>query len=168
LITRENARYANNLDKMQKTFSRFKAELKNGKIPVSPEYIVANWKNPDKDRINELLENNSAAVDVSMKSLNKWQLISNWRRLKLNMTEQEVYRILGEPETLKTEKKKFYGNYGNVSGYGIVSFEACSDLKARLRSWMEPFWPQVEKELYHRSDGSNILTESVESEMSIQ
>jgi outer membrane protein assembly factor BamE (lipoprotein component of BamABCDE complex) len=167
LITRENVRYANNLDKMQKIFSKYEADLENGKTPISPEYIVVNWKNPDKGRINELLENNPAAADISMKSLSKWQLISNWRRLKLNMNEQEVYQILGEPEALKTEKEKFCGTYGNVSGYGIVSFEACPDLKARLRSWIEPLWPQVEKELCRPPDEQNSLTDSGESETSI-
>jgi hypothetical protein len=156
-ISREQSKYYKNLDKMEKLYTKYKNDLKNGKTPISLEYIVADWKQPDEDCINESSDEGLGIGGVSINTVSKWQLVSNWRGLKKNMTEQQVYAILGKPETIETRKGKFSGTYGNVPGYGVISFEACSDLKARLRSWVEPFWPQVEKELCASSNKSNSI-----------
>jgi outer membrane protein assembly factor BamE (lipoprotein component of BamABCDE complex) len=75
----------------------------------------------------------------------KWCLPRNWQQLKINMTVNQVHRLLGPPE------KSEYGKecYGGVSGYGELYFSARSgrNPEERLDSWTEPSWLMVKKSL---------------------
>ena len=71
-----------------------------------------------KARLSRLESVGEASIDVldSSKSFGGWKSISNWRKLTIDMSPNDVQRILGEPERLDGGQVTiwYYKNDGRV------------------------------------------------------
>ena len=120
--------------------------LANGLFPIEPRYIVSDWILPDQNDLAGLLESEEIK-EKRTKPRHKWQMPVKWKSLRLNIKEDEAYTILGPPnETLSEPGKKIY-RYGQITEYGFLTFEECTDSSRRLRYWKEPLWAYVAQEL---------------------
>lgn len=83
--------------------------------------------------------------------LQKWHIEKNWKRLKIDMPEQAVVNILGEPDNKSTNGASTLYAYGKGSLGGNVKFLAgkvASNKSNIISSWKEPFWYLLNKGLY--------------------
>jgi len=117
--------------------------------PRSPVFALKFFNQPDWNRFEDLLPAKQQAKTYANTEIDKWKVPLRWRKLlKINMTPKQVYGVLGEPHTSKTTVEATREQYGHVSGHGQLYFTVRSDSEERLDSWIEPFWPAVEKSLH--------------------
>ena len=95
------------------------------------EIDILKTKVSDLEKRLEKLENNNSN-SKNIKFSVKWKNISNWRRLKTNMSFDEVENLLGVP--LKVDGGEWtYWYYSKKSYEGRVSF-----YNNEVHSWDEP------------------------------
>ncbi len=113
--------------------------------PVRPRYLVHRWTEPDW-KSTDLTKNNTKQQPKKRKRLRKpksWENPLAWKRLMRGMSVRAAERFTGAPERemLSEGTRQWY--YGDVQNCGVLSFQV-----NRLRTWNEPFWPEVNKMLY--------------------
>lgn len=109
-------------------------------------WIVADWKEPEWDKL-------PAAPRVRKpekkpkppRKLERWELPKSWQRLMGRLPLPSIHRSLGEPmyQERRDTTSEITWYYGNVRGCGVVSFR-----DGVLVEWSEPFWPEVERNIY--------------------
>jgi len=128
--------------------SKYKGQVKRLRDrPLSPVFVLSSFNHPDWGRFEELLANKKPGGIKPSGPIDKWKMPLSWRKLRINMKPGQVHALLGEPERIKTSVEGRREYYGDISGHGELYFTARPDLEEYLDSWIEPFWPAVEKEL---------------------
>ena len=121
--------------------------LKEGRNPRLPIFVLRFFNQPDWPQIKHLLTRENACMITAKDAKDKWNLPHKWRKLEINMTVNEVHRLLGQPERSETNVQGRKEYSGDVSGHGELYFSARSNLEECLDSWIEPFWPAIENSL---------------------
>ncbi len=134
------------VEKLEKGYNRRVKKLSDS--PRSPILVLRFFNQPDWERFDDLLAGKELSRVSLEKPIDKWKAPLQWRKLKINMPPKKIHLLLGEPERSETniEGKRTY--YGDVPGHGKLSFRVASDFNEYLDSWIEPFWPVVEKSLH--------------------
>jgi len=140
---------------VKKAYQEYDRRLKNLRHDMrSPVFALRFFNQPDLDRFDELSANIKQTRIKLERQVDRWKKPLMWRKLKIGMTVIQVHALLGEPERSETNVEGRREHYGAVSGHGELYFPAHSDLEEYLDSWIEPFWPAVEKSL-HDENGSD-------------
>ncbi len=145
-------RYGEAVKKIENDYNRRVKKLRHN--PRPPEFALRFFNQPDWNRFGELSADKETSRIKTEKPVHKWKEPKRWRKLKINMSVKQVNAILGELEGSITRVEGTVKCYGDVPGHGELFFPAHSDLEEYLDSWIEPFWPAVEKSLHdeNRSD----------------
>ena len=156
-IEKEKQRHQARIEKLQNENDAKINDLANGLTPREPRYFVAEWKVPDTDNLICFMETDSQKSEkAGIEAKFKWQVPVKWRSLKLNIREEDVFKVLGEPDAKYEENGTLVYCYGKLGEYGVLKFEKCADAINRLRHWKEPLWAHVTGELI----GEKIISEN--------
>ena len=61
--------------------------------------------------------------------------LSNWRKIKVGMKDEDIRKILGEPKTITRMSRSFYvWQYDSIIGTGYIRFD-----DRGVFSWDEPY-----------------------------
>jgi len=133
-------------------YERAVKRLADGYGPRSPVFQLVSFNPPDSQIEYSSIRENACTI-TAQDANDKWHLPRNWRQLKINMTVNQVHRLLGQPEKSEANAQNRKEFYGDVSGYGELCFSARSgrNREERLDSWTEPFWPMVKMSLNTKS-----------------
>ncbi|MFH1614980.1 MAG: hypothetical protein ABIG61_07840 [Planctomycetota bacterium] len=145
------------LKKITERFNKTVRQFTEGHIPRAPVYYLRFANPPDWERL-ETAEDGQIDVFESTDSVDKWQAQKNWKKLKINMTPQQVHAILGLPGKSSAGIPGIAESYGQTPGHGTLFFAAREPLSEKLQSWNEPFWPVVVKENLTAKAGSANVT----------
>jgi hypothetical protein len=144
---KRQARYEGAKREIENRYNTRVKSLKEGRNPRLPIFVLRFFNQPDWSQIEYLLTRENACMITAKDAKDKWDLPHKWRKLKINMTVNEVHRLLGQPERSETNVQGRKEYYGDVSGHGELYFSARSNLEECLDSWIEPFWPAIENSL---------------------
>lgn len=143
LIKRKETRYETYVKRAEDNYNTQVKRLTLA--PRSPVFILKSFNQPDWDRCEDILAKRRP-LRIGERPTEEWKMPLRWRKLKINMTVKQVHVLLGDPERTKTNVQGRKEYYGNVPGHGELLFASRSDLKEYLDSWVEPFWPAVERQ----------------------
>lgn len=143
----KRARFEGQFKELINDYERAVKRLSDRRGPKSPVFRSVSFNQPDWPQIEYLLTRGNACMITAKDAKDKWNLPHKWRKLKINMTVNEVHRLLGQPERSETNMQGRKEYYGDVSGHGELYFSVCSNLEECLDSWIEPFWPAIENSL---------------------
>ena len=108
------------------------------------KYIVKGWIDPDWSRVKK---NAPAKKGKPKRKLAGWEKVKSWRKLRLGASKRQIQRWLGRPKHARNDKYVLVWSYGGIADYGVVKFKS-----GLVKEWVEPFWPEVEKDLYEEQD----------------
>ena len=142
-IDKEYQRHLDRLLKLQNETDAKIEDLVNGLSPRKLFYSVSEWKVPNINKLSYFMESQQIE-EATIKPDIKWQMPMQWRILKLNIREEDVYKVLGTPDDKSiTEDGKTIYRYGQLKKYGFLIFEDCADSVKRLKYWKEPLWTNI-------------------------
>lgn len=142
---------------------KMEKETKDKDELIVPVHKVDSWTEPDWNA----KDNRSAFFlppDAKKEKLEKWQDTMTWKRLRLNLTEEYVIKMFGDPSRLnrgvqsasKTEQSTVNDRslrdgewllYGDEIYGGILRFRYDHGVsKYLLAYWSEPYWPIIFKQ----------------------
>jgi outer membrane protein assembly factor BamE (lipoprotein component of BamABCDE complex) len=121
--------------------------------PRSIEFLVQTVNVPDWDDEKWLIEKPKPLRITAGK---RWEKPFNWRKLKINMTQDEVESTLGPPTDSTSGIEGTVFNYGGTLEIGTITF-ALKKTDKRISAWQEPFWPLVQTRLANTSEKSSDL-----------
>jgi hypothetical protein len=152
VIRLAETRHETNVKKAKDKYSIRIKRLRNG--PRSPVFILKFSKQPDWDQYEDMPANKKPfrKKERPTRATEKWKIPLRWRRLKINMTVEQVHTMLGEPEKNETNVRETREYYGDVPSHGELCFTVRPDSQEYLDSWVEPFWPAAEKSLYAENE----------------
>ncbi len=142
-LEREKRTHLNLIAKINKRYNTKIRILLEGLATRSPNFLVSNWKTPDK---MNLLQLHQAPDKIDYKPEEKWQIENHWRALKFNLEADDVHRALGMPATKKILGNEIIEYYDNQK-YGFVVFSKRSNGRYLLEKWNEPLWIELKQEL---------------------
>ena len=145
--TAEDTRHRKRLEELLSDFQQKINNSVNGLQPMEINYVVSDWVLPSEEDLINLLSVDELGDENSIRRTGKWQFQTNWKNLKLNITEDDVRSILGSPDSTSSENGVTIYRYGNLPEYGELIFETRVDSSSRLSYWMEPLWSQVRQEM---------------------
>lgn len=140
-------KYESQFKKLVNKYERTVKRLTDERGLRSPVFQLAAFNPPNWSQIEYLLTKENMCTITAQDAEDKWHLPHKWRKLKINMTVNQVHHLLGQPEKNEVNAQNRKEYYGDVSGYGELHFSARSNLEERLDSWTEPFWPMVKMSL---------------------
>jgi regulator of replication initiation timing len=135
-----------------------------------PKFTVYQWAEPIWESLdtNSTYETKTGEKSTLKRHRAKWEDSSNWRKLQVNMGENEVRSLLGEPREVSIggpSGATVAGSHNvwrytlGFEGLGELTFTREGSLGADhrvkdytnvLESWKEPFWPSVERDLQQK------------------
>lgn len=134
----ENYR-SNEIDKIKNEYEGKIAVLKEDCNPRTPIYILKYFNQPDWNNMKMLLGKN-ITIGNSNRLKEKQQVQINWKKLQLNMTQQQVEKLLGQSTRFESNVQGTKLFYGSEAQCGELFLSPRSDSTERLTSWTEPFW----------------------------
>ncbi|MGD1042319.1 MAG: hypothetical protein ABR913_04560 [Sedimentisphaerales bacterium] len=132
-----------------------------------PKFTVETWAEPIWESLdtNSIYETKTGEKSTLKKRRAKWEDSSNWRKLQINMGENEVRSLLGEPREVEPSGyKRFWRYTPGFEGLGMLTFigkghfsSPYGNVRGKgdtyvLESWEEPFWPAVERDLQEKKE----------------
>ena len=122
--------------------------------PLWKHYTVSIIRPPIWDSLdaNSIYEAEIGEKSTLERRREKWEDSSNWRKLKMNMRQNEVRSLLGEPREGGGKWAVWIYTPGSERGVSdklgrLVFDKERSGDTYLLYSWEEPFWPAVERGL---------------------
>ncbi len=156
-------RHQRKLDKMYKSHEKRIRLLREEIDPRKPSYIVSEWSKPDMDNISGLVNKSNPNDNIKVKPDKGWQFPINWKKLKLNIKDKQVYGVLGQPDEKGNQGGKLVYNYGGMEGFGKIVLGNRSDGSVRLDYWKEPFWDDVRENMSAPADQDEEISKATGS-----
>lgn len=120
-------------------------------------YVIDEIKEPNFNAVKDVQAKKQIKLKPKQK-LEKWQNEKSWKKLYVGMSEHAVINMLGEP-TIKTNRGTFrYGNNEDVGG-SVEIQQTVKDKSNSVKSWKEPIWYTLNKELYDEVEEEEKKTE---------
>ncbi len=136
--------YERILEKYEDKHNRKVAMLVNGLEVREPVYRLAEWRKPDEIDLLSYVPIEEPNLAPRERRTTKWHMPLNWRRLKLNINEEQAHKMIGSPKQVETNGQERVELYGDVPGYGLAIFALRKDSTRRLDYWKQPLWSAVE------------------------
>lgn len=127
---------------------------RNNDDPSKPIHKVVEWVEPDWDNVGKQYSDFSFP-DKETVNLENWKDPLMWKRLRLNLPEESIRKMMGEPssqnkgvQSSSTEKEQEWLRYGDGHFGGVLYFQYdLKKAKYMLSSWSEPYWPEIVKQI---------------------
>ncbi len=121
---------------------------RRGSRPQRPaRWVVNTWVQPTWDSLPPAPPTVKPQKNLKPpRRLHRWERVASWKTLMVGLPLPAIQRKLGEPtyerrDHNQTDRIAWY--FGNVSRCGVLKFD-----KGLLKSWTEPFWPEVDRNIY--------------------
>lgn len=167
-LNEENRDYEERVEQAEATHERILREyeeehnrkvdmLVNGVEVREPVYRVAEWRKPDETDLPSYIPVEEPNLVPRERRTTKWHMPVNWRRLELNINEEQAHKTIGSPDRVGSNGQERVEFYGGVPEYGLAIFILRKDSTRRLDYWKEPLWSAIMEESAGQSQESRAV-----------